>query len=181
MARDREEVRFQVVSILEGKAVFLDGMMERLRAARERLEAEESPTLLHASEGDQDSSEGGRADCLEEKHEKGSVAAGAEARPGQQPLGSLQLQAAVRALLARQFAERRKLTIILSTETFLDCTEPSIEDWHEETNERLVRTCILPAGITLPEAEHIVARSGRKTKGQTPKPERACPALRPES
>jgi hypothetical protein len=62
-----EEFRVQTVSILDGRPVHLDGLAERLRAARKRVEAEESGTPLPASEGNQDSGGGRRADCLQER------------------------------------------------------------------------------------------------------------------
>jgi len=80
------------------------------------------------------------------------------ARPGNDALGSPQSRAAARASLERRFAGREKLSIILSIETFPDCTEPRIGEWRELADGKLVRTCILPAGMTIEEAEGVVAQ-----------------------
>ena len=81
-------------------------------------------------------------------------------RPGDFALGSSQSRAAARAALERRFASRERLSIILSPESFPECTEPSIGAWREGEDGMLVRTCILPAGMTINEAERIVSQPG---------------------
>jgi len=68
-AREREEdgLRFVVRSVVDGKPVNLDGLAERLRAARRRIDAEEGTASTPANEGGQDYGGEGRADCLEER------------------------------------------------------------------------------------------------------------------
>jgi hypothetical protein len=65
-ARDSEEVRYQTVSILDGKPVNLDGLAETIRAARLR----HGPGSSSATEGGPDRIEGGRPDSLEERIRK---------------------------------------------------------------------------------------------------------------
>jgi hypothetical protein len=66
-ASDEDEIRFQVVSILDGKPVNLDGLAERLRAARLKDQAGGSLGSLPASQGGQNSGGERRADCLAER------------------------------------------------------------------------------------------------------------------
>lgn len=74
------------------------------------------------------------------------------ARPGNYELGSLQSRAAARAMLARRFAGRKRLTIILDSEG----EGPCLGERREGADGTLVRRCYLPAGMTLQEAERIV-------------------------
>lgn len=64
---NEEQLRFRVVSVLDGKPVNLDGLAERLRAARMRLDAEEGISPLPAIDGGQATGAGRRTDCLEER------------------------------------------------------------------------------------------------------------------
>jgi hypothetical protein len=64
-----EEQGFQVVtkSILDGKPVNLDGLAERIRAARLKGEAGGLPGSSEAEDGGMDHSEGTWGDCLSER------------------------------------------------------------------------------------------------------------------
>ena len=99
-------------------------------------------------------------------------------KPGDFPLGSNLSRAAARAALARRFASRERLTLILDLE--IGCTEPRIGEWREGTDGKLVRLCALPDGMTPREAERIVSKPGWKPSPRPPKPERIRPPLKPE-
>jgi hypothetical protein len=62
-----EEFRVQTVSILDGRPVNLDGLAERLSAARLRPHAEEDTAASPTGMGGQDSNKEGGANCLEER------------------------------------------------------------------------------------------------------------------
>jgi hypothetical protein len=62
-----DELRFRVVSVVDGRPVNLDGLAEGLRAARLRLDAEEGTASIPANEGGQDSSGGSWEECLAER------------------------------------------------------------------------------------------------------------------
>ncbi len=67
VAREREEVRYQVVSILDGKPANLDGLAELIRAARMKHETGESTDSLPGSERGRERGRGGATDCLAER------------------------------------------------------------------------------------------------------------------
>jgi len=58
-------------------------------------------------------------------------------------------------MLERRFAGRITRTIIVDLEA--DCTEPSIGEWREGADGSLGRVCALPKGMSMEEAERIVA------------------------
>lgn len=62
-----EELHFQTVSILDGKPIYLDGLADRLRAARMRDQDGGSPSVLPATEDGQDGSGERRTDCLSDR------------------------------------------------------------------------------------------------------------------
>lgn len=62
-----DELRFQVVSIVDGSRVNLDGLAETIRAARMRVLAGESPPQIAEIEGGMESNRGRGADCLSER------------------------------------------------------------------------------------------------------------------
>jgi hypothetical protein len=97
-------------------------------------------------------------------HEKGRRAAESGARPGDYAVGSPQSRAAARALLERRFAGRIARTIIVDLEA--GCTEPRIGEWCEGADGSLGRVCALPRGMTMQEAERIVAERGRAQAAQ---------------
>jgi hypothetical protein len=66
-ASEESELRFEVRSIVDGKPVNLDGLAERIRAARMKDQNEELPASLPAIEGGQDHSEGTWGDRLSER------------------------------------------------------------------------------------------------------------------
>lgn len=98
------------------------------------------------------------------------------ARPGNYELGSLQSRAAARAMLARRFAGRKRLTIILDSEG----DEPRLGDWREGADGTLVRRCYLSEGMTLQEAETIVSQPGWKPSIPVAKTEPIRRPLKPE-
>jgi hypothetical protein len=62
-----EALQFQVVSLVDGKTVNLDGLAHRIRAARQWPDSESDLIESHAIGGGQDGSEGRRMDCLAER------------------------------------------------------------------------------------------------------------------
>ncbi len=83
------------------------------------------------------------------------------ARPGDFTLGSIQSRAAARALLARRFEgrNRRGLTLVTNIPR-PGCDEIRIGEWREGDDGTLMRICFLPAGMSIDEAERIVAERG---------------------
>lgn len=67
VARESGKARYQAVSTLNGKPVYLDGLADSLRAARLKLHAEEGTASFPAAGSGQDSRGGRWADCLEER------------------------------------------------------------------------------------------------------------------
>jgi hypothetical protein len=57
-ASEEDEIRFQMVSILDGKPVNLSGLAESIRAARMRVQNEELPPSDDGENGSGDHSEG---------------------------------------------------------------------------------------------------------------------------
>jgi hypothetical protein len=92
-------------------------------------------------------------------------------RPGDSAVGSPQSRAAARALLERRFAGRIRRTIIVDLET--GCTEPRIGEWREGADGSLGRVCALPRGMTMQEAERIVAER-RTVHGNATGPNGLC-------
>lgn len=86
---------------------------------------------------------------------RGLGATDAGLKPGDYAVGSPQSRAAARALLERRFAGRIARTIIVDLGT--DCTEPRIGEWREGADGSRGRVCALPDGMTMQEAERIVA------------------------
>jgi hypothetical protein len=83
------------------------------------------------------------------------------ARPGDYALGASQSRAAARAMLARRFAGREKFDLIVSS----PIPRPGgdgirIGEWCEREDGTLTRVSFLPTGMTLAEAERIVAERG---------------------
>jgi hypothetical protein len=102
-------------------------------------------------------------------------------KPGDFALGSGQSRAAARAMLERRFASRKRMEIIYSIPRPGAAEgEIRIGDWIEGQNGMLFRTCNIPAGMTIQEAERIV--SGPGWKPTAPPSEQDCkrPPLRPE-
>ena len=113
-------------------------------------------------------------------HQGSSAAAEHGARPANYALGSLQSRAAARALLARRFAGRKRLNIILDIGSDSGSEGPRLGEWHEGADGRLIRFCYLPAGMELEEAERIVAQPGWKPSAQPAMREIERPPLKPE-
>ncbi len=87
-------------------------------------------------------------------------------RPG--ALGSPQSPAAARAVLARRFAERKRVDIIIVS----NIPRPrrngiTIGQWTEGEDGSLTRFSILPAGMTMEEAEEIASRDVADTVATT--------------
>jgi len=101
-------------------------------------------------------------------------------RPGDFALGSSQSRAVARALLARRFAARKRIEIVSSIPRPGAQGEIRIGDWIEGPDGTLFRTCNIPAGTTIQEAERIVSQPGWKPTAPPPKPERTRPPLVPE-
>jgi len=95
-------------------------------------------------------------------------------KPGDFSLGSSQSRAAARALLARRFAARKRVEIICSIPRPGAAEgEIRIGDWIEGEDGILFRTCNIPAGMTIQEAERIVSQPGWKPTA--PPATGACP------
>lgn len=62
-----EDLRIQSFSVVDGSRVNLDGLAERIRAVRDRLDVGESPASIQRGERGQTSNRGRQADCLEER------------------------------------------------------------------------------------------------------------------
>jgi hypothetical protein len=84
-------------------------------------------------------------------------ATGAGLKPGEYPLGSAQSRAAARALLERRFAGRNRLDIVSSIPRPGGDGAIHIGAWSEAADGTLLRFSNIPAGMTLEEAERIVA------------------------
>lgn len=88
-------------------------------------------------------------------------------KPGDFALGSSQSRAAARALLARRFEAQKKVQVICSIpRPGADVGEIRIGDWMEGPDGTLFRTCNIPDGMTIQEAERIVAEPGWKPTKQ---------------
>ena len=80
-------------------------------------------------------------------------------KPGDYALGSPESRAAARAALERRLAERNRfgLTFISNIpRPFGDGIR--IGEWFEDADGKLIRFCSLPTGMTMEEAERIVAQ-----------------------
>jgi hypothetical protein len=65
-ASEEDQLRFQTVSIVDGSRVNLDGLAERIRAARMKDQGEGLPASLPSERGKEHDA-GRRADCLSER------------------------------------------------------------------------------------------------------------------
>jgi hypothetical protein len=90
-------------------------------------------------------------------------------------LGSPQSRAAARALLERQFVSRRRIDIVSSIPRPGGDGGIHIGDWIECDDGSLFRFSNLPPGMTIEEAERIVAQPGWKPTSPCPEPERIRP------
>jgi hypothetical protein len=81
------------------------------------------------------------------------------------PLGSPQSRAAARVVLTRRFAGRKRIDlIVVSTIPRPRGERIQVGEWRDCENGILRRTSFLPPGMTIQEAEGIVAeRIGRPT------------------
>ena len=89
-------------------------------------------------------------------------------KPGDYALGSPESRAAARAVLERRLAERNRGGITLVS----NIPRPygngvRIGDWCESNDGTIIRFCSLPTGMTLEEAERIVAE--RREHSQMPR------------
>lgn len=79
--------------------------------------------------------------------------------PGQYPIGSAQSRAAARAKLNHLYASRERMDwVFRSIVHNPKFTEPHLGEWTECEDGTLWRTSHLPAGMTIEEAERIVAQ-----------------------
>jgi hypothetical protein len=102
-------------------------------------------------------------------------------KPGDFALGSRQSRAAARALLECRFAARKRIEVIYSIpRPSAREGEIRIGEWMEGPDGTLFRTCNIPAGMTIQEAERIVSQSGRKPTVPAAEPGRIRPPLKPE-
>lgn len=83
------------------------------------------------------------------------------ASPGDYAVGSPQSRAAARALVERRFAARKRLEIVCSIPRPGAVGEIRIGEWIEGADGTIFRTSNIPAGMTLQEAERIVAERGK--------------------
>jgi len=95
--------------------------------------------------------------------------------PGDHALGSPLSRAAARAMSVNQFVGRDTLTIVMGNNIpGMNIIEPNITPWRERVDGRLYRRAYLPVGMTLSEAERIVAQPGWTpsilTEAQEPRP-----------
>jgi hypothetical protein len=80
-------------------------------------------------------------------------------RPGDYPLRSRQSRAAARSLLERRLADRKRIDFVLTS----SIPRPpgaraiNIGEWQEGADGTLTRFSMIPSGMTLEEAERIVA------------------------
>jgi hypothetical protein len=77
-------------------------------------------------------------------------------QPGNYPLGSAQSRAAARVRLERRFAARERGELIVS-HYMLAPDQIRIGEWKEAWDGTLIRVSHLPKGMTIEEAERIVA------------------------
>ena len=70
VARNADELRFEVRSIVDGSRVNLDGLADTIRAARMRDRNGNIPAPIPANEASQQTNRGGSADCLLERIRK---------------------------------------------------------------------------------------------------------------
>lgn len=75
-ANEEDKLRFQIVSIVDGLPVNLDGLAEKLRAARMQAHSEESPVSVLPIGGER------RADSLAERLRRARERDEADARLG---------------------------------------------------------------------------------------------------
>lgn len=84
-------------------------------------------------------------------------------RPGEYPLGSAQSRAAARALLASRLEGRERVDFVVRC--IVDVpgfTKPQLGEWSECDDGTLMRCSYLPAGMTIEEAERVVAERAQK-------------------
>ncbi len=87
-------------------------------------------------------------------------------KPGDFALGSSQSRAAARALLERRFAARKRIDIVCSIPRPREDGEIHIGTWTEGADGSLFRFSSLPPGMTIEEAERIVAERGQREASQ---------------
>lgn len=102
-------------------------------------------------------------------HQKGTGAGGMGARPGDYAIGSPQSRAAARAVLAHRFAGRKRVDLIVSS----PIPRPRgdgirIGEWSEGEDGTLTRVSFLPSGMTIEEAERIVAEQRGENRATQP-------------
>lgn len=91
------------------------------------------------------------------------------ARPGDYAIGSPQSRAAARAVLARRFAVREKLDIVVSTYVASPGFDtPHLGEWIEGADGKLTRFSRLPPGMTIAEAERIVTEQRGDNRASQP-------------
>ena len=83
-------------------------------------------------------------------------------KPGEYPLGSPQSRAAARALLERRFAGRRRIDVVSSIPRPGGDGGIRIGTWIECDDGTLFRLSTIPSGMTIQEAERLVAVETRE-------------------
>ena len=83
-------------------------------------------------------------------------------------------------MLVRWFAGRERLNIILDVGFDSESEGPRLGEWREGVDGTVVRRCYLPAGMTIQEAERIVAQPGWKLSDQPSESKCNRPPLKPE-
>jgi hypothetical protein len=101
-------------------------------------------------------------------------------KPGDFALGSSQSRAAARAVLDRRNAARRRIDVVSSIPRPGAWGEIRIGTWIEGEDGVLFRFSTIPPGMTIQEAERIVAQPGWKPTDPPAKPDRIRPPLKPE-
>jgi hypothetical protein len=102
------------------------------------------------------------------------------ANPGRYPIGSPESRAAARAALERRYAQRRRIDVVSSIPRPGAEGEIRIGTWIEGEDGVLFRFSTIPPGMTIQEAERIVAQPGWKPTDPPVKPDRIRPPLKPE-
>ena len=91
-------------------------------------------------------------------------------KPGDYPLRSRQSRAAVRSLLERKLACRKRLDVVLTS----SIPRPAgafalnIGKWQEGADGTLMRFSMIPAGMTIEEAERIIAEQRGESRATPP-------------
>ena len=85
------------------------------------------------------------------------AATGEKPRPGSFCLGSAQSRAAARALLERRSASVQRVDFIVEHIAPSEAVRPRLGKWTEWPDGSLMRVSHLPNGMTIEEAERLVA------------------------